>query len=372
MSIALTCGAMASVSHADDVTLAWDANTDPAVTGYKLYYGTANGVYPSSIDVGNVTQYTVGGLLSGQTYYFAVTACSGSNNQSGYSDEISYTLPLADSDGDGVDDSEDVFPANPAEWADHDYDGTGDNADIDDDNDGVADAEDAYPYNATEWVDTDGDNVGNNADLDDDGDGVNDGQDRFPLDSAEWADLDDDGIGDNADTDDDADGIGDDQDAFPTDPLEWVDTDRDTIGNNADPDDDNDGMPDDWEIANQLDPLVNDGNRDEDGDGISNLDEYITGGNPFLHEANQVPDSPLLLSPVGGDIMTATPQLEVDAFSDPDFGDTHARTQWQIIQAIDDHCVFDVTSDTAVTALAVPKIDSGRGYRILLACTLLR
>ena len=39
--------AMASVSRADDVTLAWDANTDPGVMGYKLYYGTASGVYPT-------------------------------------------------------------------------------------------------------------------------------------------------------------------------------------------------------------------------------------------------------------------------------------------------------------------------------------
>jgi hypothetical protein len=320
LALVLMFPAIASAGYSDEVTLAWDANTETGIVGYKLHYGTASGVYTTTIDVGNVTQYTVGGLLGGQTYYFAATASDGTSD-SGYSEEISYAVPLADSDGDGVADPDDAFPSNPAEWAD-----------------------------------TDADGVGNNADTDDDGDGVSDGVDRFPLDSSEWADLDNDGIGDNADGDDDADGVADGEDAFPTDSLEWADTDGDGIGNNADPDDDADGMPDEWEVANGLDPLVDDAPGDADADGISNYNEYANGSDPFVAQINLAPDPPLLLSPVGGAISTAEPLLEIDGFSDPDYGDTHAGTQWQIFQALDDQCVMDLTTTTSLTALGVPKL----------------
>jgi len=45
----------------------------------------------------------------------------------------------ADSDGDGVPDDQDPFPNDPAEWADNDNDGIGNNADSDDDNDKMPD-----------------------------------------------------------------------------------------------------------------------------------------------------------------------------------------------------------------------------------------
>ncbi len=64
------------LSHAvwaADVTLAWDANTQPGITGYKIYYGTASGNYTTTLDVGNVTTYTVTGLNSGTNYCFAAT-----------------------------------------------------------------------------------------------------------------------------------------------------------------------------------------------------------------------------------------------------------------------------------------------------------
>jgi hypothetical protein len=73
------------------VTLAWDASTDSTVTGYKLHYGTAAGVYNQTIDVANVTTYTVTGLQSGVTYYFVATAyCGATGMESGYSNQVMF------------------------------------------------------------------------------------------------------------------------------------------------------------------------------------------------------------------------------------------------------------------------------------------
>lgn len=91
--------------------------------------------------------------------------------------------PQADSDGDGVPDSQDAFPNDANESVDTDNDGIGNVADVDDDNDGVPDANDAFPLDLTEQLDTDGDGIGNNRDTDDDNDGVLDVADLDPLDS---------------------------------------------------------------------------------------------------------------------------------------------------------------------------------------------
>ena len=85
--------------HAAQTTLAWDppVNTDgtpfTAYTGYKLYAGTASRSYNQTIDVGNVTSYTLNTLSDGSTYYFTVADHDGSGNASGYSNEVSKTFP---------------------------------------------------------------------------------------------------------------------------------------------------------------------------------------------------------------------------------------------------------------------------------------
>ena len=70
-------------------TLAWDANTEANLAGYKIYYGTASRDYDWFIDVGRVTTYTVTNLTDGVRYYFAATAYDNSNNESTYSGEVS-------------------------------------------------------------------------------------------------------------------------------------------------------------------------------------------------------------------------------------------------------------------------------------------
>jgi len=77
-----------------------------------------------------------------------------------------------DTDGDGYDDADDMFPTDPLEWHDTDLDGTGNNSDLD----------------------IDGDGLNNTIDNNDDGDLVIDFHDPFPINHFEWLDTDNDGL----------------------------------------------------------------------------------------------------------------------------------------------------------------------------------
>lgn len=75
------------------LTLAWNPSSGPNVLGYKIYYGTASHDYDTAVSVGNVTNATVGGLVEGGTYFFAVTAYDISNQESFFSDEAAVVIP---------------------------------------------------------------------------------------------------------------------------------------------------------------------------------------------------------------------------------------------------------------------------------------
>jgi hypothetical protein len=79
--------------HCAQVTLTWDPNSEPDLSGYEVYYGTSSGNYQWNMDVGNVTTYNVNSLDTGITYYFAATAYNTSGYESGYSNEVVYTPP---------------------------------------------------------------------------------------------------------------------------------------------------------------------------------------------------------------------------------------------------------------------------------------
>ncbi len=85
----------AQQAPAAGVTLAWDANTEATVAGYKVGYGTASGSYASTVDVGNWTSINISGLETGRKYYFACKAYDSSGKESAYSSEVSYTPPAA-------------------------------------------------------------------------------------------------------------------------------------------------------------------------------------------------------------------------------------------------------------------------------------
>jgi hypothetical protein len=79
------------------VTLAWDSVTAPNLSGYRIYYGTAPGVYlqprGQGVNVGNVKTYTITGLSRGIRYYFTATAYDSSNNESVFSNEVFKDIP---------------------------------------------------------------------------------------------------------------------------------------------------------------------------------------------------------------------------------------------------------------------------------------
>src|SRR3989449_5746420 len=90
--LTVLCSLAPALSSAAQVTLVWDPNTETDLAGYKLYYSTSSGSYQSSVDVGNLTSYTLSGLLEGQIYYFAVTAYNLSLGESGFSNEVSKAI----------------------------------------------------------------------------------------------------------------------------------------------------------------------------------------------------------------------------------------------------------------------------------------
>lgn len=76
------------------VSLSWTASTS-TVVGYNVYRGTqSNGPYtklnPAPVPVVSFTDNTV---TAGQIYYYVTTAVDGNNNESGYSNQVSATIP---------------------------------------------------------------------------------------------------------------------------------------------------------------------------------------------------------------------------------------------------------------------------------------
>jgi hypothetical protein len=91
---------------AGSATLAWTANSETDLAGYKIYYGTTARTgtdpkvctlcgYTTKVDVGKVTTYTISNLTNGQTYYFSVTAYDTSNNESVFSSQVSKLVSLS-------------------------------------------------------------------------------------------------------------------------------------------------------------------------------------------------------------------------------------------------------------------------------------
>jgi len=227
-------GTNSSLSYGSTIMLNWVANQEASIAGYKVYYGTLSGKYQTTIDVKNLTSYTLPTIPQVKTF-FAVTAYTASGSESSYSTEAVYVPGAADKDLDGVPDATDNCPliSNPGQ-ADLDKDGIGDACDVcpgdpnksapgacgcgiadtDSDKDGSPDCKDSCP--ADPYKTAPGSCGCGVADTDSDKDGIPDCKDNCPLAyNPDQADLDKDGIGNacSSSSDSDGDGIPDDVDS---------------------------------------------------------------------------------------------------------------------------------------------------------------
>ncbi|MCF6190597.1 MAG: OmpA family protein [Cocleimonas sp.] len=221
---------------------------------------------------------------------------------------------LADTDGDGLSDGDeigDLMDTNKKP-ADTDKDGTIDaldaEDDLDQDSDGLSDTLEAKLNTDPKKKDTDGDGI-NDAEevgadvkspLDSDLDGIIDA-----LDTVDDSDTDNDGLTDAQEAklgsnpnkvDSDNDGINDNEEIGNNinDPL---DTDDDGILNLLDADDDNDGLKTKYEIKIGTNPL----NTDTDGDGLSDKDELVSNDKSSDEPAIQDTDKDGKIDPIDDD-----------------------------------------------------------------------
>ena len=89
-----------------ELNFAWDRNTETDLAGYRLYYSATAGAYVKGTGSANFLQAI---LVSGSTHpnttlqqisgsegqkiYFVLTAYDLSGNESGFSNEVNYTIP---------------------------------------------------------------------------------------------------------------------------------------------------------------------------------------------------------------------------------------------------------------------------------------
>lgn len=80
---------------AHSVVLSWAASTSSGVTGYNVYRSTTSGGGYARVNAvpTSTTKYSDGGVSSGATYYYVVTAVNSSGGESAKSGQISAKVP---------------------------------------------------------------------------------------------------------------------------------------------------------------------------------------------------------------------------------------------------------------------------------------
>ena|GEM_PF-5542599 len=79
---------VSGVQALGQATVAWDANTEPTLAGYRTYHGVGSRSYQVVQDVGNQTSDVLSNLDPQTTYYVAATAYDIYGNESDYSEEL--------------------------------------------------------------------------------------------------------------------------------------------------------------------------------------------------------------------------------------------------------------------------------------------
>lgn len=88
-------GEIAPAQATQSAEVSWQPSPSINAVGYRIYYGTASGVYTNFITVGNVTNALVSGLADATTYYFAGRAVDADGFESSLSPEATYAVPSA-------------------------------------------------------------------------------------------------------------------------------------------------------------------------------------------------------------------------------------------------------------------------------------
>src|SRR5437016_2838669 len=87
---------LAASVHAQSATLAWDADTDAGVAGYRVYRSELSGVFappPLTSSLLTTTSFTDSTVQQGHTYYYVVTAVTIIGLESGYSNQVQVDIP---------------------------------------------------------------------------------------------------------------------------------------------------------------------------------------------------------------------------------------------------------------------------------------
>jgi len=223
---------------ASSLQVAWSANTDTDLAGYKVYYGTQSGTYGNPVDVGNATSYQISNVVAGSTYFVAVTAYDASSNESDKSTEQSISVPVLDTTPPRgsviINSSAEITSSLTVTLTLSASDTGGSVTGMKISNDGVTYSSEIAYTSSYQWQLSSGD-------------GTKTVYVLFKDSAGNWM----------------------------TSPV------TDTITLRLDSD--SDGMPDAWESANGLNPNnPADALSDSDGDGLSNYDEFLKGTNPNL------------------------------------------------------------------------------------------
>lgn len=92
----LALGALATVSATaatfHTVNLAWNAVPETGIQGYRIYAGTATGVYSQTFEAGTSLSVPVPSREFGVTYYFSVKAIGSTGLESLYAQELVLTI----------------------------------------------------------------------------------------------------------------------------------------------------------------------------------------------------------------------------------------------------------------------------------------
>ena len=97
--LVILCGATPLVlGQPLSVQLEWDANPEPDIDGYNVYRSLQSGyayVRLNDVLITN-TAYTDATIVAGQTYFYVCTAVNALDLESGFSNEVPYTVPFGD------------------------------------------------------------------------------------------------------------------------------------------------------------------------------------------------------------------------------------------------------------------------------------